>query len=458
MLRRLTSLAAAVVLVASAGRASAQEGGEQRAPDHMVVRLDADTYLRLFERAALPGPNGALVAQTVAAPLYEYATLRVENIDMPWQDASVDVDFSAWGDLNLGENSDLQRLDGDVTAASVVQRFGWAYAKLGRQVQAGGAARVSRLDGLTLGVTTPWGLGATAYGGWTVLPRWDERPGYYLLGSAADTIMRNPDAIPAPTRSGNWMAGGRLFYSYESYVQAGASFHEQRDNGDLDRRNLGFDVHVVPHKMVAVTGKAILDADVWNLTDARAAVDVYPLDELSLAAEYSHATPSLLLSRTSVLSVFSLDAFDEAGASATVRPLSSWKIGASGYADVFSGSDVGARLDAFSSLDLKKWVPLLLRAEYGWVAEPTNGYHSARISAVFRPIDPLAFTAETYLYFYKAPINNVPLSTVGVLSGEWTVDKGWAVLASGSLARTPYSKIDAQALARLRISQDWELP
>jgi hypothetical protein len=439
-----------------AGSARAQEEAETPAPPRMSVRLAADTYLRLFERSPLPGPNGAVVSDTFAAPLYQYATLQVANVALPWEPASLDMELSAWGDVHLGEGEDLARVDGDITVASILHRYGWTYAKLGRQLQAGGAARVSRLDGLSLGLTTPFGLGAVAYGGWTVLPRWNERPGYHLLGSAADAVLRNPDAIAEPRRDGTWMAGGRASYSYQSYVNVGASFHEQRENGELGRRNLGADLRVAPHDMVALTGKVVLDADAWGVTDARGAVDLYPIRDMSLAAEYAHATPSLFLSRQSVLSVFSLDAFHEAGASIGYRPIEMWRIGASGYADVFEGGDLGARLGANSSIELAEWVPILLRAEYGWVAEPSNGYHSARVSVVYKPVDPVALTAESYLYFYQTAINGVPLSAVGVLSGEWTFAEGFAALASGSAAKTPYASLDLQALARLRINLDWE--
>jgi hypothetical protein len=450
-------LALAAALLAGAGGARAgEEGPAPIPPAPTSVRVSADTYLRLFERSPMPGPNGAVVSDTFAAPLYQYASLQVENVDLPWEPASLDAELSAWGDVNLAPEEGIQRADGDITVASIRHRYGWAFAQLGRQIQAGGAARMSRLDGVSLGFNAPFGLAATAYGGWTVLPRWNERPGYHLLGSAADTVLRYPDAIPEPRRDGTWMAGGRLSYSYLPYVNVGASFHEQRENGALARRNIGLDVRAVPDPMVAITLKSLIDGDEWSFTDARLAVDVYPVKDLSLAAELTHIEPSLFLSRESVLSVFSLDMFHELGGSASYRAFGIWRIGASGYADFFMGSELGARLNLNSSVDLAQWLPVLLRGEYGWVAEPDNGYHSARLSVVYKPIEPVALTAESYLYFYNSAINGAPLSAVGALSAEWTIAQGWAVMGSGSVARTPYATLDVQALARLRINFDWE--
>ena len=61
----------------------------------------------------------------------------------------------------------------------------------------GGAARYSRFDGLAIGLAFGAGFDAEVYGGFTVLPRYDARPGYYLLGATADSLLRDPNALLA---------------------------------------------------------------------------------------------------------------------------------------------------------------------------------------------------------------------------------------------------------------------
>jgi hypothetical protein len=109
---------------------------------------------------------------------------------------------------------------------------------------------------------------------------------------------------------------------------------------------------------------------------------------------------------------------------------------------------------------------LVLRASYARVSEPDNGYHSTRVSVGVRPLDPLALAAESYLYFYDSPVRHaygaVPLDTtvswLGALSGEWTFTEWGAALLGGSIASTPYAKLDAQAITRLRLDFSWGDP
>ncbi|MBI4704299.1 MAG: hypothetical protein HY744_24605 [Deltaproteobacteria bacterium] len=448
------ALAAAVLLAAAAAAAEPAEAPA----DRWSVRVLSQTYLRLFERALLPGPGGALVSTELSAPLCEHASLQVADIDLPWEQDSLDVELSVWGDVDPAEAGAGQRVDGDVAVASVRHRLGPAFFRLGRQVQAGGAARLARFDGLAAGARLSWGLGAQAYAGLVVLPRWSERPGYHLLGSAADSLLRSPDALPEPERAGSWLAGGQVRYDHRWLGSLGASFHEERASGELGRRNLGFDLRLTPHESTAVSAGTVVDADAWGLADARALVELRPWDELDLAAEYLRATPALLLSRQSVLSTFSVDAFHELGGLASWRPVRELELGGAGYAQVFATSALGARLVGRARLEPERWLPLVARGEYGFVTEPENGYHALRVALAYRIALPVTATAESYLYFYERPIRDVSRSWVGAANVEWAMARGWSVLGGGSVARTPYAAIDAQAIARLRLELDWSKP
>jgi hypothetical protein len=322
---------------------------------------------------------------------------------------------------------------------------------LGRQNYAGGAARFVRFDGVAIGLQAPLGLGARAYGGYTVLPRWSMAPGYHLLGSVADTLVSSPDQLPDPSREDYWLAGWRGHYALTGWGEIGVSMHEQHEAAGLGRRDVGGDLRLTPIRELALTGQALVDTDSWSPSDIRAAADVFPVDDLSIAAEYRYTVPALFLSRQSVLSVFSSDAFNEVGGSVSYLVLGRLRLGARGYADLFDEGSTGWRTSGQARLALDPADRLVLRLGYTRYTGPINGYHALRGAAGYQVIEPLRLTAETYGYFYDEPIRGSSAAWVGALNGEWSFSESWATLLGGSAAITPYAEVDAQLLARLRV-------
>ncbi|MBW2458079.1 MAG: hypothetical protein JRI68_26480 [Deltaproteobacteria bacterium] len=456
---RLVKAAVPVILALLSTPALAQPlvvapepAGPTSEPDRFYWSVASDTYLRLFDRALLPGPNGAIVESQVAVPLSEYASLRVTDIDVPWQADSVDVELSVWGSGELGELADeTRRIDGDITVAYLRHRVGPAQITLGRQQIAGGAARFVRFDGVALAAQAPLGFGARAYGGYTVLPRWDMTPGYHLLGSVADGLVSSPDRLPDPSREDYWLAGWRVHYALTGIGQLGVSMHEQHEESALGRRDVAADLSITPMDELAVAGQASLDVDSWGPSDIRAVADVYPLEALSIAAEYRYTVPALFLSRQSVLSVFSTDAFNEVGGAASYRIWEALRIGAQGYVNLFDDGTTGWRTTGNARLAVDPADRLILRLGYTRYTGPVNGYHQVRGAAAYQVIDPLRLTAESYGYFYDEAIRDTSAAWLGALNGEWSFSKHWATLLGGSVAVTPYAEVDAQLLARLRL-------
>ncbi len=333
-------------------------------------------------------------------------------------------------------------------SANVRYHQGQSWLRLGRQVFAGGAARFTRFDGLSAGSRLDVGLGAEAYGGFSVLPRWNGQPGYQQLGSAQDTLLKDPNALEDPNRSGYWLAGARLFYD-KGPLSAGASIHEQHENSELSHRNVGVDAHWQPLEQMSLGGNSIFDLDGSQLSDARAWVDATPHRMLDLTGEYTHTVPASFLSRQSVLSVFSTDAYDEVGGGLTLHPLPRLAVEGTAFAELFSDGEQGGRGEAEARWSPDRPERTMIIVAYGRVVSPGNGYHSARASVRRRIIRPLTATAEAYLYFYDESIRGIDSSSVYAGTLGWAALPELSVLWGASVARSPYAKSDVQTLLRL---------
>lgn len=421
-----------------------------REPD-VVVR--SETYLELYRRALLPGPQGALVESETVAPITEYVTATAQDLDAPWRDDSLSLELSVWAQLPIGERE--QTVDGDVRTASVLYRDEAVFARLGRQHVAGGAARYARFDGLSFGGELEIGLGFEAYGGFSVLPRWESRYGYHHLGSAADTLLIDPEAVPEPNRPEHWLAGGRVYYRTPRVFTA-LSLHEQQQGSELGRRTLGADARAEPANWVSAGGRANLAIDAERLADAQLWVDATVWRDVQLTGEYIHAEPALYLSRQSVLSVFSTEAYDEVGGVVAASPLRRLRVAGAGFAQRFSGGDRGVRAEGRVRFQPDRAGRTTLQVVVARVLAIDNGYSSLRFSVRQQLLPPLSAVGEMYLYVYDHPILSYDTSSVYAANLEWRARRDLGLLFGGSLLRSPYAALDAQVLARLTYQWDSE--
>ena len=333
---RAASLLGALLVVRPS---HAQQPAAETDDFELVAR--ADTHAALFRRALLPGAAGSLVDTDTALPFHEYVSVRAQRLDLGPMKDGLELEVSAWGRL-WPTRSDLERpLDGDVQTAFATLRYGPGFARVGRQHVVGGAARFARFDGFLVSTALGRGFDLQGYGGLTVLPRWDSRPGYHHLGAEADTLLRDPEAIDRPQRAGYWLSGARFGYQSSAF-SGSASLHEQREGGDLARRNLGLDARArVAWASLGLS--TLLDTDSLRLADARIWADLSISDRLPVSVEYLHTEPALWLSRQSVLSVFSTDRVDEAGGSATLHLSRAVRLEGAAFLSIYDQHRPGAR-------------------------------------------------------------------------------------------------------------------
>jgi hypothetical protein len=416
------------------------------------LQVTSTTYLRLYQRALLPGAAGAPVVTQSIDPVYEYLSLRAAHLEGPWGGDLV-VEFSGWGNGLINRVPGENRFDGDVTVLNAQQRIGPSYVKIGRQVIARGASRFTRIDGVLAGALAgPFGV--DAYGGLTVLPRFSQRIGYFQLGSATDSLVRSPDALPDPARGGYWAVGGRAHYDDPTLGQIGASVHEQHEAYELAHRNAALDLLALPRGPVTVSALAIMDVDSTQFSDVRAAADASFSRRVDLNLEYRRTDPALFLSRQSVLSVFSTTIYDEFGGELRYRPALGLTIAGSAFLEYFHGGQRGGRVFLRANFTPGTTKQLQLQAVMGRVVESDNGYVTGRASARLRITAPAAVVAEHYSYFYDQPIRGVGTSTVDSANLEWELTPELRALVGGSTIRSPYASLDAQMLLRIVYGTD----
>ena len=433
-------------------RAEAQERAPPPAPatgrpttkDRFQVVARGETYVQLFRRALLPGPNGALVTTETELPIHEYLSASARDVDSPWHTDSIDLEFAAWSRV-WSTRSDFDRpFDGDLQVASVRYHAGPAWVRLGRQQVAGGAARFARFDGVTVGAEHLGAFGE-GYAGFGVLPRWNARPGYHRLGTREGDL--SPYAEDELDRGGTWLAGVRAGYAVPR-LGGSISVHEERHAGELERRNLGVDFGGRPFDAFSFGSGALVELDSGRLADARLWLDAAPAGWIDVGAELLRAEPALLLSRQSVLSVFTTDAYEELGATLSVRPRAWLRLETNGYLGVYDDTRPGGRGEVVVRLAVDRAHQTVVRLAYTRVVAPANGYHSLRSSLSRKLSDRFACTLEGYGYFYDSPVAGYSASSFYSGTLSYRPVQRLELLLGASVARSPYSALDAQTLLR----------
>jgi hypothetical protein len=193
----------------------------------------------------------------------------------------------------------------------------------------------------------------------------------------------------------------------------------------------------------------LVELDSARVADFRIWADLQPFEDLDLSLDYLSTEPALLLSRQSVLSVFSTAAYDETGASLNYHLLPELALGGGGFLQWYAGDDQGARGEThvrFSSSGSDRTSAVV---SYTRVLAPDNGYHALRVALGRQLSSALRATLETYGYFYDEPIAAYRTSSVYAGTLSYAFYDSLSLLWAASLARTPYAESDASTLVRL---------
>jgi hypothetical protein len=426
------------------------------APDTPRYSLYAhgETHAELFRQALLPGAYGALIGDETSLPVYQYVLLQARDLNIAQRQTGFDMEAAAWWRAELGSAAGEPALDGDVQTANVGYHHGPITLRVGRQHVAGGAARYARFDGVAIDADLGAGFDATAYGGLTVLPRWNARQTYTYLGAAADSDLKDPAlSLDKRERSEYTLGGARLGWGAQG-THAGLSFHEQHEAGGLARRTLTLDETSQLSTTISVGANASAELEAERISEARVWLDAAPTHQLNLSLEWLHAEPALFLSRQSVLSVFSADAYDEGGARAVERASDRVALEGGAWLELYTGSRPGARGELALRTLVDRAGATFLRVAYARVLTPDNGYYSLRSTLTRRILTRLSGTLEAYAYLYDQAIHAYRTSTVYSETLEYHPTGAVGLLWGASLVRSPYANLDLQT--ELRLAYDFD--
>lgn len=359
------------------------------------------------------------------AHVLESVSLQASEIANPIAD-DLRVMLVAWGMLGPGARADLTAR-ADVDLAFIEGRLFKRHLKvrLGRQSVLGGVSRISYLDGVSLDLKGPAGLSAALAVGVPVGPR------FSLIAS------------------GGWQLNARVQLAPNPWIwNLGASFIHSADRLGVARQELGLDGRWMIAGRLTLAGAAM-----FSLADKRfSEVDVgprwQPTDNFELSAGYRRTAPDLLISRTSIFSVFSDTDRDEVGGSLFWAPADWLSFYADGRGLVLedqAGVDLTARI-TFRK-DRRGRTQLALQGR--WLKVPANGYLSGRVSAMHRLRGGISLSAELDAYWFDRAINAQRAAVTGSGSLHFAFSRQWSLAVSVLGGSTPEWASRVEAFARL---------
>lgn len=441
--------------VGRTGSVPSEVAAERRDDFDLAVR--ASSNVQVFRRALLPGPAGAILRDETLAPLHQSLSLHAARVDTPLAEDGLEIQLATWGMFIIGSPEEMQTATWDISSAFVRQRFRNMALTLGRMPVAGRAARYSRMDGATFDASLGTDFTVGAYGGWTVLPRFQKWYGVHHLGDGRNEWVHPEADRLVPEREQNWMAGARLQWKDARWGSMGVSFHYQAENASAFQKNLGANLALTALDDWDFRADGVIDANTMRLSDARATAVWDALRGadwgLLARAEVLHTVPSLLMSQASVFSVFSYEQVTEAGAQLDARLPAGFRADASGYAQSYQEGEPGYRLALGSSFKTQNG-KLYLRVRGERVKTLQNGYFMVRVAGSYQFMERVTLTLDGYQYFYDDAIRDVHYSSFYAAHVGYKAASLWDARLGGSITSSPYAALDAQALARWTIFWD----
>jgi hypothetical protein len=376
------------------------------------------------------------VVHTVV-PVYELVAVRATGLRAPGiEDLSAVI--SGWGAVELASTEDGKRGLGDLDVAFVEGKLlhRRVLVRAGRQLLVSGAGHNLAFDGLSV-TAMPWRwVGVTANGGVPVTPRF-----------AADR--------------GDALVSGRAFVRPAFGTEAGVSFLQVLDDGQIARRDVAVDARVVPRAAwpVWLSGFALVSLPDRRLGEGYVSASGQVSRGFEITGEYRRTAPDIFLPRNSIFSVFSQESHDEVGGFVYLRLLPRLRLQGDYHVIVDgdgTGQDAIAKLTgtlaegrATLGLESRRLDLPSATSVAGYTTSAASGYTSARAFSALRVAPAVLATAEAAIYFFDGEVNGERRSYTGAATVAWDFRPGWRAVLTGVGSLTPFAERSFEGIARL---------
>lgn len=380
-------------------------------------------------------PRGELSVEGVPEgvtdyPLYGLAAVQVDELGVPGVDDTRLV-MQGWGRLQLGDEEVMRDDSADLQLLYAEGRRGPLHVRVGRQHLMEGGDRLALIDGAEVGVHTPIGIIATAFGG--------------LL------VRRELDI-----ERGDWIGGGRLAYRLGLPGEVGLSYSQRRLGGEIASEEVAADgfYQVGPARIV---GLAVVGPTEERLVEARLAVSYAALQNLVVTADVERTSPDLLIPRTSIFSVFAETTHDAIGGDLQWDPSPYYGISAEGHWLRLEDESMGYRATVRAATYREPSRRSTLGLEVRRVDESDSGYVRGRVFTALQLFAAVRVAADLFAYQYDEEINEESASYLASLSGTYDIAPSMRVIATVQGGMTPYAESQVEGFLRFAYGFETDL-
>jgi hypothetical protein len=325
--------------------------------------------------------------------------------------------------------------------------------RVGRSSVPTGMARMIQLDGGYALVDLPLGpvvVKLSGYGGSPTSQRFRNRSTEKSWNPTGGTLAygaRAALAVPVPGFSGRGL-------------EVGGVVNEVEDHGKTVRDEVGGDIRLQPFAAtdLALVGFGSYSLSAERMSEASAALSVSATRKLHLSADWRFVEPGLLLSRNSILSVFSASTWNEFGGGLRYQLAHGITAGADAHARLEPGSMDGhghTGVDLAGNLD-GVFGKLTSGLEVTYLDTVVNGYSGLRVY-VRREIGRAFVAGDITGQAFRKSVNGEDGAITGTLSGGLNLTHGFSAVVSGGAGMTPYLEQTYDIMVKLAYNQTYRV-
>jgi hypothetical protein len=420
-----------------------------------TVEASSTTFLTVGQDTRWRG--GTKPDLVTVSPAFEILSITARDIQAGFAD-DVQVVLSTWGSLDLANRRwdsgmDSGKFSGDVTTGYVQARMAHHLTlRVGRSSIPTGIARMIQVDGGYALVDLPLGpvlLKISGYGGSPTSQRFTSRSGDKSWNPMAGTLAYGARVAGAVPVSGFPGRG----------IELGVGVNEVLDHSHTAREELGGDLRLQPFAAndLALAGFTTYSLYDRRVSEASTALSVSATRKLHLTADWRYAEPSLLLSRYSILSVFSASTWNELGGGVRYALGRGLTAGLDAHARIEPGETSGTHTGAdLAGLLDGVFGRTTAGAEVSVLNAVANGYSGLRLYAR-RDLGGAFVAGDLMGQLFQKKINAQKGALTGTLSGGVNLPHGFSAVLAGSAGMTPYLEQTFDIMVKLAYNQTYRV-